>query len=171
MRSLVFATPLHVLQFAMGVVLFAVMLLTGVDVIGRYLFNRPVLGADEYIAYGMAIIIFGGLPLTSLRNEQITADFASGVLRGTARQIARRFAQLFAAVVLGYLATRLYVLAGKQVTNLDGSTMLRLPYAPLGYFMTVMAAVSAIICASATVARETLPEPGGDLVGEIEPPR
>lgn len=163
MRSLVVVTPVHVIQFAMAVVLFAVMLLTGVDVVGRYLFNRPVLGADEYIAYGMAIIIFGGLPLASLRNEQIVADFASGALRGHARQIARRFTQLFAAIVLAYLASRLFVLAGKQVANSDGSTMLRLSYAPLGYFMTVMAAVSALICLWMTVSPAGPPEPASDI--------
>ena len=136
--------PLLVLEVAVGAAMFALMAMTGVDVVGRYLFNRPVLGTDEIVAYGMAVIIFGGLPLATLRGEQITADFAAGWLRNVARGLFSRFSSLFAAVTLGFLAWRLLILAGKQLDKGDGSTLLQLPYAPLGYFMALMAAVSAL---------------------------
>ncbi len=147
------------LQSAVAAVMFALMALTGVDVVGRYVFNRPVLGTDEIVAYGMAIIIFGGLPLATLRAEQITADFAAGWLRNVARGLFFRFSNLFAAVTLGFLAWRLMILAGRQLDKGDGSTLLQIPYAPLGYFMCLMAAVSALASVWLAIARTAPPGP------------
>jgi len=152
--------PLLALEIAVGAAMFVLMALTGVDVVGRYVFNRPVLGTDEIVAYGMAVIIFGGLPLATLRGEQITADFAAGWLRNVARGLFFRFSNLFAAAALGFLAWRLLILAGKQLDKGDGSTLLQLPYAPLGYFMCLMAAVSAIASVWLAFSRATPPETG-----------
>jgi TRAP-type C4-dicarboxylate transport system permease small subunit len=153
--------PLLALQVAVGAVMFALMALTGVDVVGRYVFNRPVLGTDEIVAYGMAVIIFGGLPLATLRGEQITADFAAGWLRNVARGLFSRFANLFAAVALGFLAWRLLILAERQFAKGDGSTLLQLPYAPLGYFMALMAGASALASLWLALSRAAPPEAGG----------
>jgi TRAP-type C4-dicarboxylate transport system permease small subunit len=152
--------PLLALQGVVGAAMFALMALTGIDVVGRYLFNRPVLGTDEIVAYGMALIIFGGLPLATLRDEQITADFAAGWLRSVARGLFARFANLFAAVALAFLAWRLLLLAEKQIAKGDGSTLLQLPYAPLCYFMALMAAVSGLSSLWLALTRAAPPATG-----------
>ena len=67
-----------VLQRVLGVlaaaILFAMMLLTAVDVLGRYLFNRPVNGGFEVTEIMLATLIYCGLPLVSARREHIVID-------------------------------------------------------------------------------------------------
>jgi len=41
------------------------MVLTFVDVVGRYLLNRPLRGAFELTELGLVVLIFAGLPLVS----------------------------------------------------------------------------------------------------------
>jgi len=61
---------------ALGVIaataLFAMMVLTFVDVIGRYGFHHSIFGAAEIIEYLMMIAVFAGLAFITARNEQIT---------------------------------------------------------------------------------------------------
>ena len=57
-----------------ALVLFAMMMLTCVDVIGRYFFSRPIFGGFELTEMMLAAMIFLGLPLVTLRNEHVTVD-------------------------------------------------------------------------------------------------
>ncbi|HEY2188837.1 MAG TPA: TRAP transporter small permease, partial [Caldimonas sp.] len=70
--------PEIVLQRVLGVlaaaILFFMMLLTAVDVIGRYLFNTPVNGGFEVTEIMLAALIYCGLPLVSARREHIVID-------------------------------------------------------------------------------------------------
>ena len=139
------AWPLLLLKAAIAIVLFAIMVLTGFDVIGRYVFSRPVGGADEMIAVGMAIVIFGSLPMVALRSEQITIDTAAGMLKGRARDLQARLVNLVGAVVLGYLAWRLLALALKFSRTSEHSSLLHIPYDVVSYMLATMAAFSALV--------------------------
>src|SRR4029077_1450758 len=57
-----------------AVLLFGLMVLTCVDVVGRYFLNRPVYGAFEITEMLLAALIFLGLPLVTLRNEHVNVD-------------------------------------------------------------------------------------------------
>lgn len=139
------AWPLLALKAVIAVVLFAIMILTGVDVVGRYVFGRPVGGADELIATGMALLIFGSLPIVQLRNEQITIDTGVGLLKGRARDLQARLVSLVGTVVLGYLAWRLFVLGQKMASSGERTSLLHVPYGTLAYTLAAMAAISALV--------------------------
>ena len=55
-------------------VLFVMMMLTAVDVVGRYVLNRPVAGGFEITEMMLAALIYCGLPLVSQRREHIVID-------------------------------------------------------------------------------------------------
>ena len=57
-----------------GAVLFVMMMLTTVDVFGRYVLNKPVAGAFEVTEMMLAALIYCGLPLVSQRREHIVID-------------------------------------------------------------------------------------------------
>ncbi len=59
---------------------FAMMLLTFVDVVARYVFNRPLRGAFEVTELMLLVLIFAGLPLVSYADEHVTMDFIDRVL-------------------------------------------------------------------------------------------
>ena len=50
------------------------MMLTAVDVAGRYLFNKPLAGGFELTEMMLAALIYCGLPLVSKRREHIVID-------------------------------------------------------------------------------------------------
>ena len=56
-------------QDAAAAILFAMMVLTTVDVVARYVFNRPLRGAFEITELLLVVLIFAGLPLVSLAGE------------------------------------------------------------------------------------------------------
>jgi TRAP-type C4-dicarboxylate transport system permease small subunit len=147
------AWPLLVLEALIALVLFAIMLLTGVDVIGRYGFNRPVGGADEVIATGMALLIFGSLPIVALRSEQITIDTAVGWLGERARDVQARLVNLIGAAVLAYLAWRLVGLAERMSRSGEHSSLLHISYGALAYVLAALAAVAALATLSLVFRR------------------
>jgi TRAP-type C4-dicarboxylate transport system permease small subunit len=133
------------LELVIAVVLFGIMVLTGVDVIGRYIFSRPVSGADELIATGMALLIFGSLPIVALRNEHITIDTVTGLMRGTVKELQVRLVNLVSAVVLSFLAYRLLALAEKMSRTGEHSSLMHIPHGVLAYGLAAMAAISAVV--------------------------
>ena len=64
-----------VLGVAAAAILFAMMVLTTVDVVARYVFNRPLRGAFEITELLLVVLIFAGLPLVSLAGEHAVMDF------------------------------------------------------------------------------------------------
>ena len=57
-----------------GTVLFVMMMVTAVDVAGRYLFSKPLAGGFELTEMMLAALIYCGLPLVSKRREHIVID-------------------------------------------------------------------------------------------------
>ena len=60
--------------------LLGMVLLTCVDVIGRYVLNRPITGAFELDEMSMGALVFASLPLVSLRRQHVTVDLLDWVL-------------------------------------------------------------------------------------------
>jgi TRAP-type mannitol/chloroaromatic compound transport system permease small subunit len=65
-----------------GASLFAMMLLTFVDVIGRYGFHRSIFGAAEIIEQLMMLTVFAGLAFITAKNEHITVTLMEGLIVG-----------------------------------------------------------------------------------------
>lgn len=56
------------------VVIFIMMVLTFVDVIGRYVFHKPIFGGTEIISALLALTIFSGLGVINARDDHITVE-------------------------------------------------------------------------------------------------
>jgi TRAP-type C4-dicarboxylate transport system permease small subunit len=61
-------------SFLAALVLLWLVGLTCVDVVGRYFFRAPVVGAVELVQLSMAGIIFLSLPLMFLKNDHVIVD-------------------------------------------------------------------------------------------------
>ena len=55
--------PVFLLELLASVVLFLLMLITCIDVVGRYLFASPLPGATELTEVGLAIMVFAAIPV------------------------------------------------------------------------------------------------------------
>jgi TRAP-type C4-dicarboxylate transport system permease small subunit len=130
---------------AAAILLFGMVALTTVDVVGRYLFNRPLRGAFEVTELLLLTLIFAGLPLASRAGEHVTLDFIDQLLGPRGRSLLSRAVDLVCGVIVLGLAWRVWVKAGKIAGYGDTTDVLRLPVAPFVYFMTLMVAVTGVV--------------------------
>lgn len=70
----VLAAIIKLLETASSIVLFAMMVLTFVDVVGRYLIGSPIFGASEMISTMLALVIFSGLGIANARDQHIVVE-------------------------------------------------------------------------------------------------
>ncbi|MBU2962431.1 TRAP transporter small permease [Citreicella sp. C3M06] len=130
-----------------GVLLMALMALTVVDVIGRYLFNSPLIGATELTELLLAAVIFLGLPAVALAEEHVSVDLLTDRMPPWVQPWRLALAGVFSGVVLALVTWRIWIYAG-QIGSYGGATnSLRLPIAPLGYFCALCTGAGALITA------------------------
>ena len=63
------------------VVIFIMMVLTFIDVIGRYAFHKPIFGGTEIISALLALTIFSGLGVINARDDHITVELFENQFR------------------------------------------------------------------------------------------
>lgn len=140
-------SPPSVLERALAVLaaslLFAMMLLTFIDVIMRYLFNAPIKGSFEISETLMAVLIFAGLPLVSRAGEHVTIDSVLRLSSAGVRKFMALLAQLGCAAALVGMAWLLYLKANRFASAGDVTQSLKLPIAPVVYLMAVLTLVTA----------------------------
>jgi len=128
-----------------GAVLFAMMMLTAVDVVGRYVFNRPVAGAFEVTEMMLAALIYCGLPLVSQRRDHIVIDTFDYLMSRGVKRGLDMMAEVLCSLTLFGLAYLVFGRAARVAQYGDTTTVLRLQLAPVAYLMAVMLLVAAII--------------------------
>ena len=130
---------------AASVLLLGMMLMTFVDVLARYGFNRPLRGSFELTELALLVLIFAGLPLVSRADEHVTMDFIDRLLPDAVRVGVQRFVHLLCGVIILALAWQVWIKAGKIGGYGDTTDVLKIPVAPFVYFMMIMVAVTGVI--------------------------
>jgi TRAP-type C4-dicarboxylate transport system permease small subunit len=133
------------LGVAASAILFAMMLLTTVDVVARYVFNRPLRGAFEVTELLLVVLIFAGLPLVSFAGEHAVMDFVDRVLGRRAQVALERVVQAVSAALMFLLTWLVWGKADRVWAYRDATDVLRVVYGPFVYFMAVMLAVAGVI--------------------------
>jgi TRAP-type C4-dicarboxylate transport system permease small subunit len=120
------------------------MTLTFVDVVARYVFNRPLRGAFEVTELLLVVLIFGGLPLVSHADEHVTMDFIDKLL-GRWRHLWQRVVQAISAAIMFLLTWLVWLKADRISAYGDATDVLRIVYGPFVYFMALMIALAGLI--------------------------
>ena len=128
-----------------GTVLFVMMMITAVDVAGRYLFSRPLAGGFELTEMMLAALIYCGLPLVSARREHIVIDTFDPLFSRRLKRGLDMVAEVVCAVALAGVGFLIFLRAGRVVEYGDTTSVLKLPLAPVVYLMAVMITVAALI--------------------------
>lgn len=134
-----------VLGVAASTLLMLLMLLTFVDVVERYVFNRPLRGAFELTELLLLVLIFAGLPLVSYADEHVTMDFVDRMLSEGGRRRLERGVHVISATVMALLAWLVWLKADRIWGYRDATDVLRIVYGPFVYFMAVMIGLAAAI--------------------------
>ena len=134
-----------VLGIAASILLSCLMLVTFVDVVARYLFNRPIRGAFEVTELLLLVLIFAGLPLVSHADEHVTMDFIDRMLPAAAVPVLIRAVHAVVAAVFFFLMWQVIIKAGRISAYGDTTDVLRIAIGPFVYFMALMIALSGLI--------------------------
>jgi TRAP-type transport system small permease protein len=68
------------LSWVASVSLFLMMFLTACDVVGRYIFNYPILGTQDMVELALVICVFGAMGHVTLARGHIRADMMNPLL-------------------------------------------------------------------------------------------
>jgi TRAP-type C4-dicarboxylate transport system permease small subunit len=128
-----------------GVVLAGIMMVTVIDVFGRYVLNRPLPGSTELTEVMMAILIYAGLPVVSERSAHVSVDLFSSATPAAVSRIRDAIVRLVCAVVLAIVSWRLWAYAEQIRASKDVTEYLRLPQAPFAFGMSVLAGSAALL--------------------------
>jgi TRAP-type C4-dicarboxylate transport system permease small subunit len=128
---------------------FAMMALTFVDVVGRYLFNAPVKGSAEATELMLAVIVFAGLPLAAAAREHIRIDLLEHVLSERAKRRQAVFG--FTVIVTAFVAWRLALRAAELGRLGDLSSHLGFPLAWLAWFLAAASAIAVAVFVAVAV--------------------
>jgi TRAP-type transport system small permease protein len=131
-----------------AVALFAIMVLTLVDVTGRKLWSASLPGSLELTELLMVAVIFAGLPLVSLQGEHVLFDSFDSRLSPVLRRIQQALVNLLCVAALAGVAWLMWVKAGQMASYGDITSQLKLPVAPFVYAMSLLCALTAAVHAA-----------------------
>ncbi len=128
-----------------SIALFFMMALTFVDVIGRYVFNSPIVGALELTEFSMAIVIFLGMVLLTSQEGHVTVDLLDRFIPDKIKKIQKSAINLVNLAVMIVICWQLWIKAEDAAEYGDRTEYLFLPLSPLIYFMSIMAGIAGLI--------------------------
>jgi TRAP-type transport system small permease protein len=125
--------------------LFAIMVLTLVDVGGRKALSTSVPGSLELTELLMVVVIFAGLPLVSLRGEHVVFDSLDTLLSSRLVRLQTAVMDLLCAAVLAGVAWLMWAKAGQIAAFGDTTAALKIPQAPFVVLMSMLCGLTAFI--------------------------
>lgn len=123
--------------------LLILMLITCVDVFGRYLFNNPLTGSTELTEIAVGIVIFSVFPIVSWRNDHVVVDILDGFFSAKIHMIRTIVINVLISIALVYLANRIYVLGQRSISYEEVTEYLAIPLGWMMIFIAIMCWVSA----------------------------
>lgn len=122
-----------------SVLVFLLMLLTFVDVMGRYIFNAPLRGASEMTEILLALIIFMILPQVAVRGLHITIDLIGHLMADRLIMVLEIISAITSAAMFIVIGWQIWVVGDKARSYADITSTLEIPLAPIFYVLAVMA--------------------------------
>ena len=128
-----------------AVVLFLMMMITATDVIGRYVFNKPINGGFELTELLLATLIYCGLPLVSARREHIVIDTLDPLFSRRFKLALDVTAEAVCAIAFAGAGWLVFLRAVRVAGYGDTTSVLHIPLAPVAYLMAAMIGVAALV--------------------------
>ncbi len=123
----------------------AMMLLTSADVAMRYLFNNPLVWANELTEICMGIMVPASVAYCSYKGAHVSVDLLYIHLPKKLQKIVHVFAEGAVALCMGALAWKSFDLVDELVSMNTITPDLGLPMWPVGVFFVFTFALTAVI--------------------------
>ena len=128
-----------------GVALFAIMLLTFSDVVGRKLLSHSIPGSLELTELLMVVVIFGALPLVSERGEHVVFDSLDALIPQGLQRIQRAAVHLLCGGALLGLAWLMWKTGNDFLASGETTAQLKILKAPFIYGMGLLCAFTGVV--------------------------
>ncbi|MGO3741007.1 TRAP transporter small permease [Kerstersia sp.] len=132
-----------ILDWVAGALLFIMMMVTTVDVIGRYFFHSPLHGAYESNELLLGVLVFTALPRVSWHGTHLTVSMVDSLFSSHGRRIKQGVMDWVSGGILAVLAWQLYLHANGMAEFGDRSNALDFPLAPLAWLIAALTALAA----------------------------
>jgi TRAP-type C4-dicarboxylate transport system permease small subunit len=128
-----------------AIILFLLVVLTCVDVIGRYFISMPVVGAVELVRICMAGIIFFSLPAMFFRNDHVTVDLIGFFGKGRIGWIISIVMLVISIYVAYRIGDRVFDYAVRALEDGDKTEYLGIPRVITVSFITLSIYAAAVL--------------------------
>ncbi len=138
----VFSAALAVVS---GLILLALIGLTFVDVILRYIFSSPILGAKDLLEMGMVVVISLAFPFTWRIGGHIVVDLIPdyGIkFLTTLRDVVVR---LIGIEIFRHLAWNAWIRAGDAKLFNEATNMIEVPFQPFFWILSIAAGFQVLL--------------------------
>lgn len=126
----------------------ALVLITVVDVFGRYLLGIPLPGTSEITEIILGLLIYIGLPYISKKEEHISVSLISNYLPNNLKIFHKILINFIVTLLLLVIARQLYLHGIDLKSYQEVTTFLEIPKAPIAFAMallTVLASFNTIM--------------------------
>ena len=127
------------------VVLIGMMLLTVVDVGGRYLINKPILGSMEVTEVMMVCLAFIGLVWCTMKNVHIKLDLLTGYIPPKVRTINDTIFFALGMVLFSLMSWQNFLMAKTNWIAGHSSAVINIPKFPFYLVVSITCGVTALI--------------------------
>lgn len=135
----------RLLALLAGLCLVAMMLVTVVDVIGRYVFNAPIFGAQDLSELLLILVVFGSMAYCGRTDGHVAVDLFVGMFGPALMRWIDVFVALASAGILFVLAWRAYENAKLAELFQAASNLLQIPLAPFHMVVGAGAALYGVV--------------------------
>lgn len=133
------------LEIISGLVLFALMLLTCSDVIGRYLFNNSINGTTELTELALGIVVFCQVPIVTLAGSNVVVDILDRILPSWFARFSALIVNAGVGMGFIFIADRIWFQAARSLRRGVVTEFLLIPVAYFIQFISIMMYVTAAI--------------------------
>ena len=137
--------PVSLFNALSAVTLLAILMLTAVDVVGRYGFNSPIRGKTELTRVMMAIMIALALPGAVLRGHSIVVDLLDAFFSPKVALIRDLLMNTLCAGAMLTLAYWVYLLGLRQQRWNNVTDILKIPTHPVTFLIASLLVVGGIM--------------------------
>lgn len=120
-----------------SVALVAMMIVTVIDVAGRYLFNTPILGAFELTEFLVLILIFSFLAHTQSQKRHICCEILADLLPNKIQFVSGVINSIISLVLFGLITYMGIVKAIELMQTGESSPNLVIPNYPFAFFLAL----------------------------------
>ncbi len=113
----------------------AMMGLTVIDVVGRYVFNAPILGAFEITSFLVSILVFSFLGYAQSQKSHVTVDLLVNIFPQKVQSVVKLFNYIIGFFIMILISWKGFEKAVESMEAGDSPMNLAVPIHPFVFFL------------------------------------